>query len=482
MDGHEGIHVSGQRDTFLLSFLPGYYYGGNYPMTLRWQADLVAQSFGGPAVLIDRYGSTIDMKSTGSATITDPTVESLFLVTGSPLFPNAWLARWRLLSLPAPVADGSVRSMFPSADSKAYSFTQGAGYRAHDTLRPNVGYWLKYPSAIDTLVFDSAARPRDTVAVTRGWNLIGALSAPVDAGSVTTGPANLPLGPLWGFDGGYTVADRLIPGKAYWVHSDGEGFIVLDAGGAGFAGATGPSGGTRTGRDVDPAAVGLASIRVQDADSNAAVLRLFGDDGGIDLSAYRLPPLPPPGAFDVRYASGRSAEVVREGAVTEYPIRIASARFPLTLTLSQDAPDPAFLSIAGALVSLPPGVPVVLDDAGALQTSGDERGYVLTLTFPGRSGTPGDFALMQNYPNPFNPATLIPYSLPVASHVRIGVYDVVGREVAVLRDRVEEAGYRSVPWDARDAATGIYFYRMEAVSVADPARSFSTVKKLVLLR
>jgi hypothetical protein len=293
--------------------------------------------------------------------------------------------------------------------------------------------------------------------------------------SVTTVPADLALGSFWGFEGGYTVPVSLLPGKGYWVHSDSAGFIVLDAGGPGFAG------GSRSRPDDDGATVRLSSIRVEDADSNAALLHLFGDDR-IDLSRYQLPPLPPPGAFDVRYASGRSAEVVPEGVVTEYPIHISSARFPLALTLSRDAPVPAFLSIAGGLLPLSPGVPVVLHDAIALQKTGDDRGYVLTLTLPGRSGTPKDYALMQNYPNPFNPATLIPYSLPVASHVRIGIYDVVGREIAVLRDRVEEAGYQSVPWDARDVATGIYFYRMEAVSLAGPLRTFTTVKKLVLLR
>jgi alpha-amylase len=74
--------------------------------------------------------------------------------------------------------------------------------------------------------------------------------------------------------------------------------------------------------------------------------------------------------------------------------------------------------------------------------------------------------LEQNHPNPFNPTTTIRYDLPTQSHVRIGVYDVAGREVAVLADGIREEGPQEVRWEGNDAAgqamgAGVYFVRLE---------------------
>lgn len=77
--------------------------------------------------------------------------------------------------------------------------------------------------------------------------------------------------------------------------------------------------------------------------------------------------------------------------------------------------------------------------------------------------------LERSYPNPFVPSTTIRYSLPAESHVRLVVYDVAGRKVAVLQDGVREKGPHEVTWDgARDdglaLGAGMYFARLEAGS------------------
>jgi PKD repeat protein len=74
---------------------------------------------------------------------------------------------------------------------------------------------------------------------------------------------------------------------------------------------------------------------------------------------------------------------------------------------------------------------------------------------------PDRVSLSQNYPNPFNPMTTIEFSLPRETHALLRVYDVRGQVVATLVDQVYGAGMHSVNWDARDAASGIYFYRLE---------------------
>jgi hypothetical protein len=75
---------------------------------------------------------------------------------------------------------------------------------------------------------------------------------------------------------------------------------------------------------------------------------------------------------------------------------------------------------------------------------------------------PGEYELCQNYPNPFNPTTVVSGQSPVASHIRIVVYDILGRQVAVLMDEKHDAGKLQVVWDARNYASGVYICRMSA--------------------
>jgi len=75
---------------------------------------------------------------------------------------------------------------------------------------------------------------------------------------------------------------------------------------------------------------------------------------------------------------------------------------------------------------------------------------------------PTEVALQQNYPNPFNPATTINYQVPEQSRVRLEVFDMLGRKVATLLNERVEAGYHQVRFDARNLASGMYIYRLEA--------------------
>lgn len=74
---------------------------------------------------------------------------------------------------------------------------------------------------------------------------------------------------------------------------------------------------------------------------------------------------------------------------------------------------------------------------------------------------PHKFALKQNYPNPFNPTTTINYSIPHSVKVRLTIYDVLGRRVAMLVNKVQNAGNYHITFDARQLSSGMYFYRLE---------------------
>lgn len=80
---------------------------------------------------------------------------------------------------------------------------------------------------------------------------------------------------------------------------------------------------------------------------------------------------------------------------------------------------------------------------------------------------PVPFSLYQNFPNPFNPATTITFSIPVRSEVRLAVYDLLGREVAVLAEGDYKSGVHSIVWKASDqlgdrVGSGVYLVRLSA--------------------
>ena len=74
----------------------------------------------------------------------------------------------------------------------------------------------------------------------------------------------------------------------------------------------------------------------------------------------------------------------------------------------------------------------------------------------------GGFRLMAAYPNPFNPVAVVPFELEQSAHVSLAVYDVLGREVAVLVDGYHEAGYHTATFDGTQLASGLYFVRASA--------------------
>ena len=75
---------------------------------------------------------------------------------------------------------------------------------------------------------------------------------------------------------------------------------------------------------------------------------------------------------------------------------------------------------------------------------------------------PLNFSLHQNYPNPFNPSTVIEYDIQSESKVSLKVYNVLGKEVAILVDKIQPAGKYSKKFTATGLTTGIYFYRLKS--------------------
>jgi hypothetical protein len=93
---------------------------------------------------------------------------------------------------------------------------------------------------------------------------------------------------------------------------------------------------------------------------------------------------------------------------------------------------------------------------------------------------PKEYILNQNYPNPFNPVTTLRYDLPEQSDVTITIYNMLGRKVKTLVNSTQDAGFKSVIWDATNyqgnpVSAGVYLYQIQA-------GEFVQTKKMVLLK
>jgi photosystem II stability/assembly factor-like uncharacterized protein len=88
---------------------------------------------------------------------------------------------------------------------------------------------------------------------------------------------------------------------------------------------------------------------------------------------------------------------------------------------------------------------------------------------------PSHFALFDNYPNPFNPSTIISYSIPSASNVKLIIYNALGQSVRVLENGFKNAGNYSITFSATELPSGIYFYKLEAGQL-------SQIKKMMLIK
>jgi hypothetical protein len=118
---------------------------------------------------------------------------------------------------------------------------------------------------------------------------------------------------------------------------------------------------------------------------------------------------------------------------------------------------------------------MVAGDSGVLRAWCIQVTYRTLVGGVGYVEIPNYYSLAQNYPNPFNPYTIIKYSVPKAVNVKLTVYDILGKEVAVLVNETKQPGFYEAEFNASGLATGVYFYKIEA-------GKFNSVKKMMLVK
>lgn len=216
------------------------------------------------------------------------------------------------------------------------------------------------------------------------------------------------------------------------------------------------------------------------------------------LCEVEYPPPPPVGVFDVRFNGfgifpfGQglkqdyrrlSQDALRDTHLVKFQASEPSQGYPITLRWSPSEITAIWDSVVltdlfwnGWLfwVNMSHQDSFVIQNPGINGITLWTRRHSLT-DVTAVEGLPEQFSLSQNYPNPFNPSTRIEYQLPHKEFVSLRVFDVLGREVALLVNEVQSPGTHSVEFSATGLASGVYFYRLES-------GGFVETKRLVLLR
>ncbi|MBI4811551.1 MAG: hypothetical protein HY800_08980, partial [Ignavibacteriales bacterium] len=386
-----------QVDTHRVSFMPGYLWGGDYPMTLRWSKAAVQNAFNGAVTFIDQLNNRTDLKTIDTLIITNPDTRSLLLISQEPKLSENYLRKWRMVSIPIVMEDNRPEVVFKPIVSRAYTYIPNVGYCKQDTLVPGIGYWVKGAMFSDATLMTGALRLHDTIAIEQGWNLIGSLSEPISIENIETIPDDLISGIIFGFDTLYFVADSIKPFNSYWLKSKSNGELILWTG---FMSRVNVVSKNSPRQIIDRANI----LSFYDASGDVRNLYFnLSENGEYDPAQFEFPPPSPEEMFDVRFQSNRMLEAVEPGKSHEFLIKLTTVVYPLTIRWELKSADvTASLKIDEQ--------EILLRTDGAYIVQGPPNYMILNLK--GESIIPAEYNLMQNYPNPFNSGTTFKYDLP----------------------------------------------------------------------
>jgi len=366
---------------------------------------------------------------------------------------------WNLLSLPQDPVNHAAWVLYPAAASKAFIYNHA--YAPTDTLRVGTGYWLKFNDAQNVQILGNAITS-DTLSVTTGWNMIGALSTIISVSSIQQNPPGNLSSSYFSYNGSYVIADSLQPHRGYWIKAKNDGQLYLNSSTAFPAIAV----------HSNPASFPENTITFTDAAKHHQSLHVSTDESQKEsIKQLELPPLPPDGGFDVRFANGGLGAAL--AGSEEVPVLLSSAVFPVHITWMISGGSPLSLSADGR------EIPLVGTGSITLQQSPSHLRLIASHA-EGRQ-IPASFALQQNYPNPFNPSTEFRYDLSSNGLVSLKIYNVLGEGIAQLVHEVQDAGSHTIRWNAAEQPSGLFFVRM-IVSDQTGRQVYSATQKIVLLK
>lgn len=381
---------------------------------------------------------------------------------------------WNIVSVPITASSMKANDVFPMGTTPSYAFHDGL-YESHDILQNGEGYWMKFGQGHDVWLTGNS-RLRDTTDVETGWNFIGSVSAEVPVTELFSVPPGILSPYVYGYGAGSYIAGVIEPGRGYWVSVSEPGQIIISSN-SGMAGEAAPSAAVVAG--------GLNTLTFVSAGGERQTLYFGnGGNGGDEILMLPSPPTPPGDVFSASFGESNGESIVAllpDGSHPGANLRLAvrHARYPMTIEWNMTSGHPQVTLVGDGVRQSLVGsgmieIPEPIDGPGGEQ-------YLLRLgASGGSSSVPENFALEQNYPNPFNSTTVIRFSLPAESHVRLEIFNLLGERVSGIADLTLPAGDHSIPFVASALASGVYLYRLTADT--DGRGQFTETRKLLLLR
>lgn len=433
------------------------------PLALEWD---LAQLSGVPGLLILDIYAPSDTTSINMRTLEFYEVDAdevTFIIrhlVESPL-PVTYAQGWILAGSPQENPFNPFTSMNNVVNETLFGFN--GAYTDETEMIAGQGYWLftnDETSATFTPPFGSSI----VRSLSEGWNLVSGIWYAIASANIAD-PDNIVVpGTLFSYNNGYTMSETIEPGKGYWLLAAESGTISMSI-----------DPGAEAGKRVPTATTpeGFITFGASHGEGHTLTFAVGGDieSQNVVADSYRMPPMPPSGAFDIRFSNNTR---IAEGIVAQLDVRNptedltfsveeAADQDRLSLELaffygSEDSPELVIELTPGEIVTVGP----VLESGAELRKVITTVSGTVSIDDGNMSEIPAELRLDQNYPNPFNPTTSIRFALPSESNVNLGIFNLLGQQVAsIVSDRMA-AGVHVVNFDASTLSSGVYVYRLEA--------------------
>ncbi len=370
---------------------------------------------------------------------------------------------WNLIGISVIPVDTTAANLFPNMIPPLYGFN--GSYVASDYVHEGNGYWERN-TVNETVCVEGYPVSAITLHLTDGWNLVAGPSSTVAIADANDPGGIIIPGTLYEFNGAYSPSDSLVPGVGYWLKVSAAGDITLST--------VPKNAGNLSKKIVEVQALNeFSALTIEDAAGNHQNLYLGVKlEESQSIENFSLPPTPPGGMYDARFAGG-----YRVSTSDEATIQVQASNYPLRFKLNVGDDSGNFIYVMKEMNGNKVVASHSLLNGETIEITNPQS---TTFKLTKETAVPRTFAVRQNFPNPFNPVTNIAYAIPQDVKVEIVVYNSLGQKVRQLLSKNQKAGYYNVEWDGtsdtgKRVGSGIYYYRITA-------GKHNAVKKMILLK